>query len=60
MTKLDYHRLRYRGRSFDAASPTGFARGPWTHIKRAPVRTFSKAEVAQWEASTSGAADEEA
>ncbi len=44
----DWRKAARDKRTKEQAAPTGGGPtpGPWTHVKREPVRTFSKAEIA--------------
>lgn len=45
--KMQWSRAQSRGRPKDQASPyKPQGAGPWSHIKRAPVKRLTKAEIA--------------
>lgn len=52
MAKLSWEKNKYRGRPTEPAIPKPKAKpkGAWTHIKREPVRAFSRDEIALWQA----------
>jgi hypothetical protein len=49
MTRLRWDLIRFIGRPTEPASPKKKrSKGPWTHVKREPVKTYSAAERAKF------------
>ena len=58
MAKLSWEKNKYRGRPTEGAilKPKAKPKGPWTHIKREPVRICTAAEIAAWQTALNGGA----